>query len=277
MATQAARQAALPPRDELTRRLRTATDGLALRAERLTPFIDDVEAARSRKPLERADLNGTSIAQAVDALVVQQAGRWNAVIALRAPVAGAQTRAIDPARVRAALDAAHLPNPSNALFVDVKGETDRLYAGYLHEAIWLSLAGLAAIILLLQVALRSPERVLRVLAPLIASVLVVVAGIALSGRQLIILHLVGMLLIVAVGSNYALFFDRREAAASKEGAARMLASLLCANLTTVAGFGLLAFSTVPVLQAIGITVGPGAILALIFSAILARREDHAAG
>jgi predicted exporter len=34
---------------------------------------------------------------------------------------------------------------------------------------------------------------------------------------------------------------------------------------------LLAFSTVPVLQAMGITVAPGVILALLFSAIFARR------
>ena len=39
--------------------------------------------------------------------------------------------------------------------------------------------------------------------------------------------------------------------------------------TTVIGFGVLAFSRVPVLQAIGATVGPGAVLALLFSAILA--------
>jgi len=273
-ATQQARQAALPTKEELLRRLRTATESLPIRAERLAPFVDDVEAARSRKPLQRADLNGTSVAQAVDALVVQQGDRWSAVISLRAPVAGAATLAIDPAKVRAALAAAHLPN---ALFVDVKGETDQLYAGYLREAIWLSLAGLAAIAALLLVTLRSPARALRVLAPLIAAVLVVVAGLALAGKQLTILHLVGMLLIVAVGSNYALFFDRRTAAISDDAAARMLASLLCANLTTVAGFGLLAFSTVPVLQAIGITVGPGAILTLVFSAILAGRADHTAG
>jgi predicted exporter len=37
----------------------------------------------------------------------------------------------------------------------------------------------------------------------------------------------------------------------------------------VIGFGVLAFSKVPVLQAIGATVGPGAVLALLFSAILA--------
>ena len=52
---------------------------------------------------------------------------------------------------------------------------------------------------------------------------------------------------------------------------RTLTSMLFANLTTVAGFGLLAFSNVSVLQALGVTVAPGVILALIYSAIFARR------
>jgi predicted exporter len=39
----------------------------------------------------------------------------------------------------------------------------------------------------------------------------------------------------------------------------------------VIGFGLLSFSQVPVLEALGMTVAPGAFLALVFSALLARR------
>ena len=46
--------------------------------------------------------------------------------------------------------------------------------------------------------------------------------------------------------------------------------MLLANLTTVAGFGLLAFSDVVILQAMGATVAPGVILALIYAAIFAR-------
>ena len=106
--------------------------------------------------------------------------------------------------------------------------------------------------------------------PLIASVLVVVAGLVLAGEPLILLHLVGLLLVVAVGSNYALFFVRADEDA--EGPSpRTLASLLFANLTTLAGFGLLATSAVPVLHAIGVTVGPGAVLALLFAAMLNTR------
>ena len=54
---------------------------------------------------------------------------------------------------------------------------------------------------------------------------------------------------------------------------RTLASMLFANLTTVAGFGLLAFSNVSILQAMGVTVAPGVILALIYSAIFARQSN----
>jgi predicted exporter len=101
----------------------------------------------------------------------------------------------------------------------------------------------------------------------------VVALHALVGSRLNILHLVGMLLIVAVGSNYALFFDQGGARRDAERIAT-LSSLVLASTTTVIGFGVLAFSKVPVLQAIGATVGPGAVLALVFSAVLAQRAPE---
>lgn len=264
--TQRTRLASLPTAEELNERLRKAVVGLPVQAERFAPFLADVKAVRGRRPLQRADLEGTSFALAVDGLLVHQEQRWSALLPLRAPVSGPSAYNIDADRVRATLASS---GQGNALFVDLKSESDRLYSGYLREAIGLSLAGLAAILGLLFATLRSPARVALVLAPLVAAVLTVVAGLALAGRRLTILHLVGMLLIVAVGSNYALFFDRRGGDGKASVSPRTLASLVFANLATVAGFGLLATSKVPVLEAIGISVGPGAILALVFSAILA--------
>jgi predicted exporter len=75
------------------------------------------------------------------------------------------------------------------------------------------------------------------------------------------------LLIVAVGSNYALFFDRQSHAGESGSEALTLASLIIANASTVIGFGLLSFSQVPVLVALGTTVAPGAFLALLFAAV----------
>ena len=71
--------------------------------------------------------------------------------------------------------------------------------------------------------------------------------------------------VVAVGSNYSLFFDRQTV--SPEDRARTLVSVAVAAVSTVIGFGVLAFSKVPVLHAIGATVAIGALLALVCSAI----------
>jgi predicted exporter len=259
-ATQRARQASLPAPAVLETRLAQAVQGLPVRAQLFTPFLADVAAARSQPLLQAADLEQTSMAMAVDALLIQRDLHWNALLPLTAPE-GAD---INASRIRAALSATGLPN---VLFVDMKAESDRLYSGYLHEAILLSLGGLVAIIGLLLWVFRSPMRVLRIIAPLAAAVITVAAGLAVFGQQLIILHLVGLLLVVAVGSNYALFFDRADDAISP----RTLASMLFANLTAVAGFGLLAFSNVSILQAMGVTVAPGVILALIYAAIFARK------
>ncbi len=259
-ATQRARRASLPPPDVLETHLAQAVQGLPVRAQLFAPFVADVAAARTQPLLQAADLEQTSMAMALQGLLIAQHSKWKALLPLTAP----EGAGINADKIRAALSTTGLPN---VLLVDLKAESDHLYAGYLREAIALSLGGLAAIVGLLLVVFRSPVRVLRIIAPLAAAVITVTAGLAVLGQQLIILHLVGLLLVVAVGSNYALFFDRAEPGTSMSP--RTLASMLFANLTTVTGFGLLAFSNVSLLQAMGVTVAPGVILALMYSAIFA--------
>jgi len=278
-AAQHARQASLPPADELRDRLNKAVVGMPVRAERLDPFLTDVAAARAQPILTRADLDNTSMASGFDALLMRRPrsnahpgsqtttsqSSWIALLPLRASPSNPSY--IDDRKVRSAVEAAA---PGQATVLDIKGEADALYSTYLLEAVRLSLAGFAAIVILLLIALRSLIRVVRVVIPLALAVVTVAGGFALMGHQLTILHVIGMLLIVAVGSNYALFFDRRAADAHPGSVPLTLASLIVANIATVVSFGILAFSTVPVLAALGSTVAPGALLALIFSALLAR-------
>jgi predicted exporter len=266
MATQRARHASLPPPDVLEARLAQAVQGQPVRAKLFTPFLDDAATARERPILQAGDLEQTSMGMAVAALLIQRNGHWSALLPLTAPK-GAD---INAEQIQAALQAANL---TDVLFVDLKAESDRLYSGYLHEAIVLSLGGVFAIFALLLLVFRSLTRTVRIILPLLAAIITVTAGLALFGQQLIILHLVGLLLVAAVGSNYALFFDRAERSAAPAVLPSTLTSMLFANLTTVAGFGLLAFSSVPILQAMGVTVAPGVILALIYSAIFARQSD----
>jgi predicted exporter len=245
----------LPETAVLQVHLQAALVDSPLSANKLGPFVNDVAAARLAGPIQRKDLEGTAMALAVDAMLSRGANGWTVTMPLRLPANGE----MPVAQLQTALLG------SGALFLDMKGEFDALYSGYVSEAVRLSLAGCALIALLLAVTLRSPGRLLRVLITLALTVICVIAALHASGERLHLLHLVGMLLIVAVGSNYALFFDR--AAGGEALDAATLLSLAVATLTTAIGFGTLATSSVPVLQAIGTTVGPGALLALLLAAV----------
>jgi predicted exporter len=265
-AAQQARLESLPDAETLRTRLRAALVGLPIRAERLEPFVEDASRARSHGLVTREQVKGTALELALDGLLfADSAGRWTAMLGLR-PAAGG---AIDAAAVRGALAAAGVPG---AMVLDLKAEVDRLYAGYFQRALVASGAGFAAIVLLLFGALRSPARVARVMVPFVAGVLLVAAWHVLSGTRLSIFHLVGLLLVAAIGSNYALFFDRMALRADAD-VGRTLASLLLANVTTVTGFGILALSSIPVLKAIGSTVAVGTFAALLFAAMTARFES----
>jgi predicted exporter len=261
-ATQQARVDSLPDREKLSSRLSVAVQDMPIKAKIFEPFLQEVETSRKQPLLQRSDLQGTSMAMAIDAMLLQQGQRWSSLVPLTAPPGSD----IDATQVRKALQDAQI---ENALFVDMKTESDHLYSSYMQEAIWLSLAGVLAIVALLLLALRSLKQVLAIIVPLVAAVLTVMAGLALFGQQLMILHLIGLLLIVAIGSNYALFFNPGATSAGQSISPQTYASLVFANVATVLGFGLLAFSSVPVLQAMGVTVAPGVILALVFSAVFA--------
>lgn len=270
LATQKLRQQALPEPDLLRRTLASSLKGLPVSAQYLSPFLADVEAARTRPLLQLADLQETSFSSALNVSLTRTSGHATALIQLRAPTSGPQGTGIDATRVRTELGGLL---DEHTVLLDLAAASTGLYHQYLNEALYLSGWGLCAIVLLLGVHLREPRRVVAVFLPLVAAVVLVASGLHLAGVRMNLLHLVGMLLIVAVGSNYALFFDAR-GDATGDIQPHTLASLLFANLTTVAGFGLLGFSDVPVLHAIGVTVGPGAIAALLFSAVLSRKPQH---
>jgi predicted exporter len=190
--------------------------------------------------------------------MLRRRDRWLALLPLRAPLVDGRPGPIDLRRVRAAL-------AGRARAIDLAADANRLYSVYLRNALRASAVGVLAIAGLLAATLRSARRTLRVLAPLAVAVGAVAAALTLAAIPLTIMHLVGMLLIVAIGSNYALFFVRH--AADDDGA--MIGSLAVANAATVIGFGLLATAPVPVLRDLGVTVAPGALLAFLCSAMLA--------
>jgi predicted exporter len=260
-ATQLARRAALPDAQVLQQQLAMATRDGPLPSAKLAPFVADVQAQRGMPALARADLQGTPLATALDAQLMpgRNGAPWTALVLPQVPAG----RALPLAELRQAV--AGLPGTR---VVQVQGELDQLYGSYLRQARWQAALGALAGLALLGWHLRSARRLVGVLLPLAASVVLVLAALALAGTPLGVLHLVGLLLVAAIGSNYALFFDRFRLSGTPD--ADTLASLMLANLTTVVSFALLATAKVPALAAVGLTVAPGALLSLWLAAAFTR-------
>jgi predicted exporter len=255
--TQAARRAVLPDDATLRERLAAAVAASPFKPDLFEPFLRDVAAARAAPPLDRARLAGTAFGLKTDALLVRRDDRWHALLPLRG-VADAGALA---ARLAAA-------GPAGAAVLDIRAESTELLAAYRERALALWGVGLAVIVALLAIHLRSALRVVRVLAPIIAAVVASAAILLAAGTKLALFHLVALLLVAGVGSNYALFFER-EPPDEDDRRRTVFAVVFCAATTALA-FGLLAWSQVPVLKMIGATAAIGAVASLAFATLIAR-------
>lgn len=261
-AAQRARLAALPGAAALDGALAQATADGALPASRLEAFVDDVQKARERAPLTLPEVQASAVGPLVgNLLLASEAGGYTALLPLQAGRAP-----LDAAQVQAAMQGL-----TGVQAIDIGDELRRLYRHYLREAQLQALLGGLGVVALVALWLRSLPRLLAVCQPLAIAVLLTMALFAALDVPLGILHLVGLLLVVAVGSNYALYFDMLRH--THEVDIDTLASLLLANLTTVLSFALIAASDIPALSAIGRVVAPGALLALLLSAAYAPRRD----
>lgn len=266
-ATQAARRDSLPTRQVLAERLAEAARSSPLAASSLGPFLDDVARQRQAPLLTRADLQDTPLAPLVNGLLLADP-RAGGVTALL-PLYPASGHPLDEPALRRLVQ-----DVPGAQVLDLRRQLDDLYARYLSSARIQALLGALAVVALLALWLRSWRRVLAVCLPLLLAVILCLGALAVMQVALGVLHLVGLLLVVAVGSNYALFFDNARSGPPDDDT---LASLMLANLTTVTSFGLIACSGIPALSAIGRVVAPGALLSLwLAAAFVGSRSGHSA-
>lgn len=248
----------------LEKNLAMALDGMPFRPETFAPFLDAADATRQAKPLTRASLDGTALLLKLDSQLLHQGGQSIAVMPLR--------NVNDPVQVQQSLTGFPAPDAAVEL-LDLKTASDSLLHNYRREALTLALLGSGVIASLLTLYFRSPKIALVVLAPLVFAVVATMAILTMGSGRLSIFNLFGLLLVVAVGSNYCLFFQR-SALVGDEGE-RTVTSLLLANICTVVGFGVLGLSHIPVLYGIGSTVAIGTAISLVAGAILARQPSGA--
>ena len=254
VATQRARQAALPAEPQLRQALAAALPELPFRDDAFEPFVADVAAARAAAPLTADDLAGTPLELPVAGLLVRAPDHATALVSL--------TGLHDPQALAAAVA------PLGAQLLDLKQASESLVAQWRVRL----LAALAVAALLLAgtvwLALRERARVLRVLAPMALATLLILAVLRALGVELNLFHLVSLILAAGLGLDYALFFDH--AGDDRGEQLRTLHAVIVCSLTTLLVFSLLALSSIPVLRAIGGTVALGVVFNFALALLVAR-------
>ena len=256
-ATQATRRSAIPDSPVLAASLRTALQGLAFRPDAFAPFLKEAAAARDAPALTRAAYAGTPLGTKLNAQVLELDGQWLVLTSLGG--------VSDTARVRAAL--ASRADVRTQL-VDLRQVSADMLDSFRREALRQAALGAVLIFVLLVAGLGSWRRAVKVSVPVAAALPITIALLVALGQRIGVFHLVALLLVLGIGLNYALFFERPQADPSEDERTR-LAIALCAT-STVITFACLALSATPVLRAIGGTVAMGAVLSLVLAALWAR-------
>jgi predicted exporter len=260
VALQKRRQAALPDSGALKEMLQHAVAQSPFEAEAFDPFLADVEHARALPPLTRADLHDTPLDLRLGSELFTRDGRWYGLVSLydvHDPKAVSRLAAAQP----------------GVTFLDLKAASEQLVAAQRsHILVCLEVAALLLLVVI-AVTLRRWSRVLRVLAPMILTTLVILALLRACNVSLSLFHLISLVLAAGLGLDYALFFEH--AADDPAEQQRTLHALLVCSATTLLVFALFSLSTVPILQAIGITVSLGVLSNFVLALLLTRERARA--
>ena len=261
VALQRQRQARLPDRATLQYELQQALQGLPFQPGLFAPFVADVEAARHLPPLTPAQFERSPLGQRLAAMLVEQDGQWFGL----ASVSGVH----DVAALQALGEGSH----GDVRLLDLKAASEALVATYRSRILHALLGAALLLVLTIGVALRSARRAWHVLAPMTLATFLVLAVERVAGIEISLFHLVALILAGGLGLHYALFFER-DTGEPAEQRRTLHATLVCV-LSALLVFGMLAWATIPVLRAIGLTVSLGVAFHFCLSILMAPHADAA--
>lgn len=158
---------------------------------------------------------------------------------------------------------AALAGLDDVFFLDQREFLDQAYGRFRTRTLQMIAVGLLVVFIIVHLRYRRLRLSLAAFLPGVLGVAVSLAILALLGVALNLMHLVGVLLVLSMGSDYGVFVVESRDHPDELGAT--LVSLVVAMLSTVLSFGLLAMSSNPALAALGVTSSLGTLLSVVFA------------
>ena len=248
-------QKQLPNTSDLKGNLQSALTKLPFKKEFFNPFINDIEKSKNLTPLDLSDVLNTPLGQHLQQDLFFKNNEWVSIIRLT----GVKSEAVLLNWLANNLEVQNY-------YLNLRQATSSLMSDYQQTALYRLLLG-SLIIGLILLTVRSKFRAGIILLPIILAVLLSVSIQVMLGTQLTLFHILALLLIVGIGLDYSLFFDRSWT--TTEDYQHRLHGIFVSASSTLITFGILGFSAVPVLSALGQTVTFGVlgcfVLTLVFS------------
>jgi len=249
--------AAIPDEKTLRSRVDEALIDSPFKKGIFEPFINQAIAAKTNPLLSVVSLQNSQMGERLKAMLFEQDGLWIAPILLHGVTDEFALQSLNQTE-----------SNFQVIYMNIKAEATRILSDSIANIVPLLLTGIAAIYIFLAIGFKSFVRPIRVLMPTFCAVAVTLGLLNALGISLTLMHLVSLLLIVGLGLDYALFYDRLNH--NSDEWESTFKALWVSSITTVFVFGILCFSSTPPLQAIGVTVGIGALMCLFFGACWTR-------
>lgn len=259
-ASQRERQTRLPRREDLETSLNLAVEGLPFKTGLFDEFIQDVESSRLLQPLSVEDMLASPLARLISSNLFERRGQWISIIRL----AGVQ----DEVALSHWLQ--QYPDVAQA-YVNLHHTTSSLIDQYRVDAITWLLIGSFVMALVLLLFTRSAVTTLRLLLAPVLAVAVSLGVQVVIGERLNLFHVLSVLLVVGIGVDYSLFFNRT--VSNIQEWRQSLHGVVVSASSTLAVFSILVFSGIPVMVAIGQTVAIGVLVCFVFALLLAKKQD----
>ncbi|MGH6624438.1 MAG: hypothetical protein ACREBN_10720, partial [Burkholderiaceae bacterium] len=253
------RQAAIPEANALRSRLQRAVADTGFNDAAFEPFLEQAERARTNH-LDQQQIPAGLFRARVEGLLLPVGDRWAGLL----PILGRVPRQelLEMASTRLSGSAVSLE------WFDPRTELSALLTAVRERLTWLLLACFAVVTIVVAVALRSARRAVGIMGPVLIALLLTAAVVRTIFGPLSVFHLVALMLVLGVITNYSLFVavDQPRSALDEDHAHTMF-SLMIASATTLAVFGALALSGIRVVAAVGQTVVVGIIVSLAWLAL----------
>ena len=251
---QSLRKAQLKEVNSINKNLTEALADFPFRANVFDPAIEDIRALDELETLDIASLKDTPIGKKLDPLLFDFEGEAAGVILLH----GVR----DEAAMKRFAD-----GHEEIHYMHLKSASTALVAKSVNRVALSMIACITIIYISLALGFKSLTRPLKIMVPTFSAALTVAAILVFSGHPLSIFHLISLLLVVGLGLDYALFFNRLPE--NDDEWDTTFKSIWVCGTTTILVFGVLTFSWTPPLEAIGLTVGIGTFISIVFAAMWA--------